>query len=639
MRQVTTAVRVALLVISVLSIFCYAAAQTQQPPAFQIEKSGTIKITPEKGAKLELLSNTTKPLTITVKLVDRESKSPVPLTQVVQVVLQGKVSETVVLNPTDNVPIEIGVKPGANLEPGSYEGYLVAFENTTNTVDRRKVTLMVPERGAKKETEPPGFLVKKWNIEIYKGFPQWLWPMNKNEPIPLSADTTVEETSLKNGEILSHLISDKRDTALVRWTGEQEKLLKDTVGLKLGLESLDSPGVYEGKIDLVPKDNTDDVALKVTVAHHIIYALLALAAGILSALWLQRFLGVLRSVWELSERQAQLGVDFAEADAVFRKMSRNKPFEKYRLTDFDDLRNNLLGRINQLKRKFASKLDEKNPDYQAVKKELESLEGRVKDWAAFAQKLGSLYKAYLGVDTASARRPPYIEPQPEEPLVYSKSYELLTRKGIKVAEFEGVYKEVEARTKLLEQWNKLNTQAAQLWPDIEKLNAESALAQMDEIEKEDLRTAETDLKDAWYELWNKDDYTAEAIIKDLAGIEEILSRLRQYKPAGLAASKANARRRALQIAAEALEEERPLEDDLARVQAFRGLRRYWDVAFITIAIIIALYTGLKTLYFGQGFGTLRDYINAMIWGFTTETVVASISAGIERVWNLRWPLK
>jgi hypothetical protein len=640
MRQVIRLRQVAILFISALSIFCSAVAQTQQPAAFQIEESGAIKITPEEGAKLELLSKTAKPLMVTVKLVDGKSKSPVPFTQVMQVVLQGKVSETVRLSPADNLLIEVGLRPGANPEPGSYEGYLVAFESTTNTVERRKVTLKVPQPGAKKEaTKPaPGFLVKSWNIEIYKGFPQWLWPLDKNEPIPLSAGTAVEETSLKSGEILSHLVSDKRDTALVRWRGEQAALLEDTVGLKLSVESLDSPGVYEGKIDLASKDDTDKVALKITVAHHIIYALLALAAGILLALWLQRFLGVLRSVWEFKERQAQLGIDFAEADKVFKELSRNKPFKKFHLTDFNQNRDDLLPRINRLKRNFASKLDEKNPDYQAVKKGLESLEGRVKDWTAFAQKLGSLYKAYLGVNTASASRPPYLEPRPEKPVVYCKSYELLTSTGIKVAEFEKVSKEVEARTKLLEQWSKLNSQASALWPDIEKLNAEDALSQMDEIEKVDLATAKTSLQNVWHDLWNDDDYLAEAIIKDLSSIEEILSRLRQYIPVRHTASNAYARRRALQIAAAELDEERSLEDDIARVEAFRGLRRYWDVAFITIAVIIALYTGLKTLYFGQGFGTCRDYINALIWGFTTETVVASISAGIERVWSLRWPL-
>lgn len=59
MKQVIRAMRVALLFISVLSIFCFAV-QSQQPPAFQIGGSEAIKITTEKGAKLELLSKTAK---------------------------------------------------------------------------------------------------------------------------------------------------------------------------------------------------------------------------------------------------------------------------------------------------------------------------------------------------------------------------------------------------------------------------------------------------------------------------------------------------------------------------------------------------------------------------------------------------
>ena len=57
----------------------------------------------------------------------------------------------------------------------------------------------------------------------------------------------------------------------------------------------------------------------------------------------------------------------------------------------------------------------------------------------------------------------------------------------------------------------------------------------------------------------------------------------------------------------------------------------WEFGLTLVALAIALLSGLDALYFGHEFGTPRDYLNALLWGFTTRVAVDGFIAVVERL--------
>jgi hypothetical protein len=53
---------------------------------------------------------------------------------------------------------------------------------------------------------------------------------------------------------------------------------------------------------------------------------------------------------------------------------------------------------------------------------------------------------------------------------------------------------------------------------------------------------------------------------------------------------------------------------------------------IVLAVLGAatLWTGLTLLYFDKPFGTGRDYVNALLWGFGAQVALEGIAAAIDR---------
>jgi len=56
----------------------------------------------------------------------------------------------------------------------------------------------------------------------------------------------------------------------------------------------------------------------------------------------------------------------------------------------------------------------------------------------------------------------------------------------------------------------------------------------------------------------------------------------------------------------------------------------WDGGLLVAAIVLALLTGLGALYFGQPFGTAKDYCTAITWGITTKAALEALIAALDR---------
>jgi hypothetical protein len=69
----------------------------------------------------------------------------------------------------------------------------------------------------------------------------------------------------------------------------------------------------------------------------------------------------------------------------------------------------------------------------------------------------------------------------------------------------------------------------------------------------------------------------------------------------------------------------------ATADSIRGEIRVYDVLFFLLTLLVAVATGFKSLYLGQNtFGTVADYLTAVLWGFGTKYTLDAVSALIGR---------
>jgi len=77
--------------------------------------------------------------------------------------------------------------------------------------------------------------------------------------------------------------------------------------------------------------------------------------------------------------------------------------------------------------------------------------------------------------------------------------------------------------------------------------------------------------------------------------------------------------------------EQALEDPAAEAERIKRWRQFVNLIVVLVLGLAALWTGLTTLYFDKPFGTVRDYLNVLLWGFGVQVVLEGITAGVDRL--------
>lgn len=624
---------------------------------------------------MEIVSNTTKRLDgLQVEVSDLGLKAPEESSQETSAVENAealKYATSVSLSPAGSSKITLrAVDSPPDLVPADYVGSLTVSDADTDTVARRSVQLAVENSQAKTIPEP---LVEDWTVRAYRLFPlvdalpwvQTSYNFFVDQPVRLSGQSLPLDAEPEEKSKLDPM-ADKRlgfaeggpgSVAVVASTGKFVTMPDDVVGLKLAFGGLGRPGNYEGKLDLDPDDD-ETVALTVEVKDIVIWPILFILGGLLVGLRAKRYIGKGRKVLVLQEREAEAGTDFDDAQKQFSEKAKSKKWATYSIqADVDACRTKLREKLKRLAGAQLVTLNETDPDYQSVVKDLERVETAVKAWEPFGGKLAALDSELDTVEKKAKSAPPPRtlphEPPATQPAFLTNASKLLTGgEAMTIDKFESKRQEVDKATTLARSWGESSDRVEELLKLIE--NLEGYTNDMEEDEKRQLRKAKRTVSEAHLELWrakDADQLQSKAAIQDLDRAESILWGLRYTLPENLVVEgeRAMAAERRLApyrfgdvlLLNKAFESDDEVvtraepPDDAARARLYADAREKADRRLWWLALALALVTGLASLYIGKPFGTLWDYVNAVAWGAGAVLALSALSAALEGLPSVR----
>lgn len=149
--------------------------------------------------------------------------------------------------------------------------------------------------------------------------------------------------------------------------------------------SLGGAGEYSGTVDLKPADETGDVEVTVKVADWWFYALLVVAAGVLTGYAVTSYYKYHRGTADLGVRMAKLRRDIAANESDFQKNNANRPQSCY----------SVQAPAGQRLKAIEDLLAQDQPDLEAAKAKLDALETYCQDFVRLQVRLHDL-DALLG---------------------------------------------------------------------------------------------------------------------------------------------------------------------------------------------------------------------------------------------------
>jgi len=672
-------VAISLLVAAITGKMCptMSYAQEAPPPRFQFAQTEVLELSwtelQKQRVEVEIVNNTTKRLNglnvklspLGLKVIKKGSQKPSTV----------KNSEALTYNQSLSLPsagsskITLrAVDPAPSLEPADYAGSITVSEGDTDTVIRRSVHLTVEDSQAKIVPEP---LVEDWTVRAYRLFPlvdalpgiQGSYNLFIDQPVRLSGQSLPlniepqeeDRLDLMAGKRLGFVEAGQGNAAVVTSSGKSVTMSDDVVGLKLGFDGLGRSGKYEGKVDFVPEDD-EAVALAVDVKDIVVWPILAILGGLALGVRAKRYLGKGRKVLVLREREARVGKDFDDAQTHFSKEAKGKPYAKYNIeNDIRDQRTKLVNKLNRLAGASLVTLNDNDPDYQTIVKDIERLESTVKAWGSFGDELAALDKALhdAAAKAVNARRPHGWPNEKPEPAFLPEAKKLLDGENVSVESFEARKKKVIAATDLATWWGPMSDKVEKNLELVEEL--EKHRHEMNPREKNKLSDAKGVVYGVHGDLWeaqNAEEFETRATNRDLEVAIDNLGQLRYCLPgssppepmgftltettlAGSGFDRVEYLIRGVDTDREVVFAEHEAPDDAARAESFAKARDKADRRLWWLALGLALVTGIATLYIGQPFGTFWDYLNAIAWGVGTVLALTALSAALEGLPSVR----
>ncbi len=551
------------------------------------------------------------------------------------------------IEPGARAIVSVRLSKDATLATGTYSGRLAAYATGGAAVVHVPVTITVAAAGTA-GTVAPKPAAPKLRIQAIRWFPFVDRTVEvRRAVVPLSAvvpqSTPATDIALTKDAVLGGLPGDRGGVASVRYAGAVTKLRHGLLGLKLDAANFDGPGTYAGTIHLLgEEEKSGDVEVTIVTKDTIVWAIIALAIGIMGAMWARRWRGVDHPATLLERRLESAKTGYAEAVKSFKRSAAGQRWGPYdTATDFAEQAESVAEAITALRgatgfRGFvksvlgitASPFDKIPPErrkliiVQLVKLEAHAVDVRALDEVAQALQAGLREVRGLAPISALLR-----DDAGGEPAWVANADSKLAGSEVTVSALAKVVAEMRVATDVAKWWTKAHDVVAR---DAEWI-AEARAAGVD------TRTARSVLYAAWTSLWLAGDAEAAAEKQRRANLERghwqvlvLLSELeddvRQTETS--LAAEANlltlgATYRMPQLVGAAAVAELADRSKTRAEELDRRLRTGDTVATL-LAWIVALFTGLTALYFTKTFGSPTDYLTAVLWGLTTAAAIDAL---------------
>lgn len=532
--------------------------------------------------------------------------------------------------------ISLRLKSTLPIKPGIYLGSLLvsgdasdpAKKEANACIIRRQVQLIVPYISP---------LIEQATIHAYRMLPftSLLW-CNECD-VPLKSEFRSETTSIRKGTLLGVLKREQGGIATVLWTGQTGGSAGGALLLPLEVAGISHAGQYKGQLKLNPaSEKAGNVDLTLNVADFVLWPILVVAFSIWLSLRTQRYINVERLLWKLQEQEAALGVLFRESQRDFALAALDSPYASYSIAaSITENRRRLREQIAALRASSSLTLDQTSETYKSIIATFKSLRELSAIWVAFAGDLRALETA-LKTNGDVGKPPPGVNDN--LPGLLASYAELLIGREITVEQFLALQQDVRNAAMAATLWFTLKNRIekdkellAQLKANEDKLTEES---------KAKLKSTALTLREVLGRLWVAKTVTeltdlimsggdldlTERSLRAIAG--EIDDQIHQ--PGGTLSMTSTLHD--LQSLSDAFT---PISDksdapagDAERERYFATAIRRWDTFMAWLAFIIAVLTGLNVYYLGKPFGTIKDYVELLLWGIGTKIVVDTMSMAL-----------
>ena len=629
----------------------------EPPPAIQFADESAVEVKWPEAIRFEVLNNTTEALQLSLQFSEFETEGGKKTLNPEDILENFDPQRLFTLPPAGILPFEVPIDSGKALEAGAYTGTLIVSEATNDIVIRKTVELTVPNPAEKAAALlTPG--VRALTVTVYRFFPFVF--IRQDLSCSRSCYLPIEKITgeYSGNQQVGYISSDTGGVIRVSVDGYSADK-----GARLKFDfpdDLSRVGKYSGTLDFLPADEkAGDVTLTVNVTDFILWPILVLLAGIALAVWGQHYTGVHRKILTLLERHAN-------AETTFKGLPQS--IHGYQISanldeKFKGLKETLVG----LDKAYFDKFDEEQKYTDAIV-ELEALEAHVDAWGKFETKLtalkGALDKLKPVVDTAE-RPPAEALPDPDlvHPVFYTTASGLLEGKAITLDEFTKLQAEIEGATRLAREWEELEGLAQ--WSRGRITVLRENYQSMTEKERERLDEAHQSVNSAWFDLWlakNEEQITASGVRSEILIAKDAVWRLSHrfgapapepppptlvrvfayvpgmdlVEPPETAGEVRPAKHYAFMRVPlpEISLDQLPAEPEKRVVFARQAIHR-GDKSILYIAIVTALVTGLSAVYFPKNFGTLADYLAALIWGGATKAALEGLNAALGALFSQR----
>ena len=470
----------------------------------------------------------------------------------------------------------------------------------------------------------------------YHAVRRWPFPFSDDSPVTIAGRGfllpvfAAWDSAVAGGAELalsSVLQGPRGETAVLESTKQIFPLGDELHGVRLRVSGLTRPGEYVGTLSQAPLSGT--VQVKVSLADHWLWAVIAILFGVLLGYKLERYTGVERADWLLRARLARITSRWATAQAAFAKtlgpLGEAARRVAYAMgTDVERQRKAREEELRALARHTFLPDDHVRTKFAALATAVEELEKQIAQWPGLAVALVTLHRARADSQAVfDTLRAPGGSPGKSIAIDEVANRAFIGRE-IDVSELKGAIKTAADVTGTIDLWRLM-------CEDVQECYSWLAEAKVKGVASTELRAVEKQLIGVHHDLWTA---TSEAELETrqtrttlVTAQRELLAQLAQVgTPVPPSAPGKGVSGAPPRVAPKRDTTYVPPDE---RAGAWERIVRAHDWALFALIMAVALASGFKLVY-SDTFGTLPDYLTALLWGFGSKTGVEALATTLSK---------